>query len=468
MLVGEAMSESKSQDNKGKAKAKEDKKAPPQNMSPQNMTQSLKVIQDLRITRSGLSKTMKAIKIEQERLQTAIKNESNRTATSKFRIEALKQYGKGSLAYSSLQSGMEYFMSEDKGFIAYVQMREKNSVCVLADPICADEDLKELIEEFVKEKSDPIFLHASHKTAQVLAEMGFCVNELGVETIIDVQNFSLSGNKKQSLRQSRNNAKKDGIQVVEVRTVDELLFKAFKKISDAWLKEKVVSNTDMQFIVRPIVYVDELDVRRFIAVKDNEVVGFVIFDPMYENGEVIGYIANHLRSNIDRNYSLVDVIIIEAMEKFKGEGKKWLSLGLSPLHKVDDGDEFKHSKLLKANFQYAFENTNYLYNFKNLARHKSKYRPEMPGAKEEKVYCVLKTRFLLTRMYEVYHVLGVSPVKQTVSHLTKKTVDWIKGNMTPRALIGKAKLVTNLTQPDHTNDTLAKDNDSRQSNDKTE
>ena len=96
--------------------------------------------------------------------------------------------------------------------------------------------------------------------------------------------------------------------------------------------------------------------------------------------------------------------------------------------------------VLKAHFQYAFENANYLYNFKNLARHKNKYRPEMPGTREVKVYCVLKTRFLLTRMYEVYHVLGVSPIKQTFSHLKEKTVDWIKTNMSPKALTGRAFL----------------------------
>lgn len=415
------------------------KQKAPQNL-PQNATQSLKIIQDLKVTRSGLGKTMQAIKIQQEKLQTAAKADSNRTATSKFRIDTLKKYGKGSLAYSSLQSGMQYFMMEDVGYIAYVQLKEKNSVCVLADPICADEDLPKLIEAFLQEKSDPIFLHASHNTAKILNDLGFCANELGVETIIDVNTFTLTGNKKQALRQARNNAKKDGIQIVEVRSVDEFLFKAFKKVSDAWLKEKVVNNSDMQFIVRPIVYVDELDVRRFIAVKDNEIVGFVIFDPMYENGEVVGYIANQLRSCHERSYSVVDVIILEALEKFKSEGKKYISLGLSPLAKVDDGDEFTHSRLLKAHFQYAFENANYLYNFKNLARHKNKYRPEMPGTREVKVYCVLKTRFLLTRMYEVYHVLGVSPIKQTFSHLKEKTVDWIKTNMSPKALTGRAFL----------------------------
>ena len=408
---------------------------------PQNLTQSLKVIQDLSITRNGLGKTLTSIKCSQESLQTALKLTGNRTLTSKFRFASLKQYGKGSLAYSSLQSGMQYFMREDLGYIAYVPLSaDPHSVCVLADPICADSNLEQLIDQFLQEKNDPIFLHASHETGRILNARGFCANELGVETIIDLDTFTLSGNKRQGLRQARNNAKRDGIQIIEIKTVDEYLFKAFKKVSDAWLKEKVVNNTDMQFIVRPIVYVDEVDVRKFVAVLENKICGFVIFDPMYQNGEVVGYIANQLRSNLERSYSLVDVIILDAMDKFKSEGKKFLSLGLSPLAKVDDNDEFNHSKLLKAHFQYSFEKANYLYNFKNLARHKSKYRPEMPGTREVKVYCVLKTRFLLSRMHEVYHVLGMSPVRQTVNHLKQKTVDWILSHVKKQNVTGHAVL----------------------------
>lgn len=385
-----------------------------------------KTLKSLKLTRSPLSKTLLNMRVRQESLQTSVKTASEATATGKFRLNQLQQFGKGSLAYSSLQTGMSYFMNEELGYVAYVPLGDSpNSVCVLADPICSEENLKPCIEAFLKDKSDPIFLHICRATAQVLADMNFCVNELGVETFIDIQQFTLVGNKKQALRQARNNARKDNIKVRELNSVDDSLFKAFKKISDDWMKQKVISDSDMSFVVRPIVYVDEVDVRRFIAVKDDEIVGFVIFDPMYENGEVMGYIANHLRSNLQRSYSVVDYIILEAMEIFKAEGKRELSLGLSPLAQVDDTDEFRHSKLLKAHFKYAYEKANFLYNFKNLYRHKSKYRPELPGAREEKVYCAMRTRFMLVRIFSVYKVLGLNPVKQTMTHMRSMAKDWL-------------------------------------------
>jgi lysylphosphatidylglycerol synthetase-like protein (DUF2156 family) len=365
----------------------------------------------------GLSQSMTT---SQEALQTAVKTLQTGTKTAAFRIDQLKQHGRGSLAYSSLQAGMKYYMNDKLGYCAYVPLTDsEDSVCVLADPICSKENLGAFLDAFLLDKKDPIFLHASHETAEILNARGFSVNELGVETIIEIQNFTLSGNKKQALRQARNNAKKDNLICKEVLSSDPEMRKAFRRISEDWMKQKVMNDSEMQFIVRPIVYVDEIDVRKFVALKDGTVVGFIIFDPMYEGGKVKGYIANHLRSNLDRSYSVVDFILLEAMEIFKAEGKEKISLGLSPLAKVDDSEEFRHSKLLSAHFKYSFEKANYLYNFKNLYRHKSKYRPELPGAHEEKVYCCMKTRFLLVRIYDVYSVLGFHPIKQIISHFGK-------------------------------------------------
>lgn len=398
-----------------------------------------KTIKELKISRKALSETMRNLKEEQTDLQTALAKAKNLTATAGFRINKLQQYGSGSLAYSSLQAGLKYHMHDELGYVSYVPLsaREPGSVLVLSDPICHRDHLRALIDDFMTVRKDPIFIHINHSTACVLADLGFSVNELGIETVIEIQDFELTGNKKQQLRSARNRAKKDDIKVRELHSVDDAFMTALKAISDDWIAGKVASDQQMKFVVRPMVYVDEIDVRRFIAIKDDKIVGFVIFDPMYENGEVIGYIANQLRSNYEGGFSVVDFIILEAMEVFKAEGKKDLSLGLSPMAKVDDGQEFKHSKLLKAHFKYNFERANYLYNFKNLARHKNQYRPDSKGAREEKVYCAMRTRFFLSRMYGVYTALGLKPIQSTMRHLKEVGVEKL------RSLFGKKTLAIN-------------------------
>jgi len=388
-------------------------------------------IKSLQDTQAMLGNTLKSLKVSQERLQTAVKAAKSETAA--FRYGKLKLHGLGSLAYSSLQRGMLYFMREDLGYLCYVPLSDgPDSVLVLADPICAPASMRQLLTEFLTVKRDPVFIHISHDTAAVLNELGFHVNELGVETFIEIQKFDLVGNKKQQLRNARNGARKDGLTVVEVNAVDNMMIKALREISDSWMKEKVAGSSEMQLLVRPLVYVDEVDVRKFVALKDGEIVGFVIFDPMYEEGEVVGYIANQLRSNFERTYSVVDFIILEALDVFKAEGKREISLGLSPMYKVDDSGEFKHSKLLKSYFQYSFEKANYVYNFKSLARHKSLYRPELPGAREEKVYCAMHERFMLTRMLDVVHTLGLHPIRQALRHYLTLAVLWVKTLFTPQ------------------------------------
>lgn len=365
------------------------------------------------------------LKASQESLQSARKALQGCKTSVGFRIENLRFHGRGSLAFSALQAGLEYYMHPQLGFVAYKQLHDgPNSVLVLSDPICKKENTKALIDAFMQVKSDPVFLHISHHVATIVAEYDFCVNEVGVETLVDIQDFDLVGGKKQQLRNARNGGKKDNLEIKEIDAIDNATLSKLRKISSEWMKEKTISNNEMQFIVRPIVYADEIDVRRFIALKDGEIVGFVIFDPMYNEGKVIGYIAQHLRSIHTATYSVVDCIIVHALEKFKEEGKTVMSMGFSPMAKVDDQGEFKYSKLLKAYFQYAFEKANFLYNFKNLAQHKKQYRPGMKGAHEEKVYCAMRTRFLLTRMYDVFGVLGFRPIRQIFNHLKQKFNDF--------------------------------------------
>ncbi len=386
----------------------------------------LKFVSQMKAKKNHSQADTMTLKASQESLHSARKALEGCTTTMGFRIEHLRHHGRGSLAFSALQEGLEYYMHPEYGFIAYKPLHDgPQSVLVLSDPICKRENTKLLIDEFMKVKSDPVFLHISHEVAEIVAQYDYCVNEVGVETVIDIQEFDLVGGKKQQLRNARNGGKKDNLEIKEVDSIDNTTLSKLRKISSDWIKEKTISNNEMQFIVRPIVYVDEIDVRRFVAIKDGEIVGFVIFDPMYENGEIVGYIAQHLRSIHKSTYSVVDCIVVHALEIFKTEGKLAMSMGFSPLARVDDQGEFKYSKLLKAYFQYAYEKANYLYNFKNLAQHKKQYRPGMKGAHEDKVYCAMRTRFLLPRIYDVFSTLGFRPISQMINHYSQKINEFI-------------------------------------------
>ena len=333
-------------------------------------------------------------------------------------LGVIREFGTGSLAYSALQNGVIDYSKEGHGFIAHapIDARSRSTLC-LADPVCHADSKRDLLKDFVQNFSDPVFVHINKDTAEHLHQLGFYINEMGTETLINVQEFSLKGSKKEFLRSQRNRALRDEVKVVEMHN-GEVTTETMQAISDAWIKSKAVSSHEMSFIVRPMVYDDEPDVRRFFAVKDDVVIGFVFFDPMYRDGKVYGYLANFLRTCVESSYSVCDYIIVEAIAKFKAEGLEVVSLGFSPFSDVNDSGEFRFSKMLKRVFQYSFENANHLYAFKQLSFHKQRYRPGIEGTQEVKVYCASKSAMPLKGLYSCVRKLGIDPVSQTVSHLT--------------------------------------------------
>jgi lysylphosphatidylglycerol synthetase-like protein (DUF2156 family) len=329
-------------------------------------------------------------------------------AAEDARLRYLTRHGRSSLAYSSLQPGMQCFLEPGVGYIAYVSPDSKHPVSIcLSDPICKSDDYEQLLTKFVNQRETPVFVHISKAIATILSTKGFLINEIGSEMVIDLEQFSLSGSDKAFLRSQRNRAQKDGLIVLE-QSMEQVGADALRQLSDRWMEKKVVSSAELSFLLRPIVYDDEKDVRKFYAYRNEKLVGFGAFDPMYEDGQVIGYIANTLRSTSDGNYSVPDTIILKAMEVFKAEGKKFVSLGFLPLYAVSDSGEFAYSPLLKKAFQFAYEHLNWVYEFKDLAFHKTRYRPGTNGCDLVKVYCAYQEPVELNKVMQVFQATGIN------------------------------------------------------------
>jgi lysylphosphatidylglycerol synthetase-like protein (DUF2156 family) len=329
------------------------------------------------------------------------------------RMAYLRQYGTGSLSYSSLQEGLDYFMEPGCGYIAYSLIHgDAETPLCLADPICSLDKMEHLIGSFLRRYKTPIFVHISKATAEILSELGFLINEIGTETIIDIPRFSLTGAPKQFLRSQRNRAMKDGISIKEQHH-SAISQDVLEQISREWMSRKV-NKTDLSFLVRPVKYEDEVDVRKFFAYSGDRVVGFGFFDPIYSNNKIIGYLDNIHRESANVSYSVPDNIILEAMNQFKTEGKDILSLGFSAFYKVDDTGEFKFSEKLRDIFRYLHENGNYLYDFKGAAFHKSHYRPGVEGCEEVKVYCACQSPIPIHHLDKVLVRIGIHAVDQMV------------------------------------------------------
>jgi lysylphosphatidylglycerol synthetase-like protein (DUF2156 family) len=313
------------------------------------------------------------------------------------RLALLRQYGAFTLAYSAaFQEGLEYFV-DDHGFIAYKMVG--GTALALADPVAPPENREGLIRALVQAKSDVCFCQASRPTAELLAGMGFKVNEMGPETRIDLTNY-----KRKTLRKALRLATNIGYVIKEAPSASVGIDK-IKAVSKGWHRTRTYKNLEVGFIGRPIVLGDELDVRKFYAFnRDGHLVAFSFYDPIYQDGQVVGYSTSFKRRLPESHTSINSAILQAAIDAFREEGKKSLFLGLSPMADIEDKD-FRHSALLSWYFRQAFACPLYNRFFFPLQGHAS-HKREFRGTAEQ-TYFAFNTGFALVRMLKLWRACNM-------------------------------------------------------------
>ena len=116
-------------------------------------------------------------------------------------FDYIKKYGSHTMAYSILQPKMVYFIEEEMGLIAYSKYKEKRQRCfVLADPLCKEENLEGILKNFLEHFPKSSFIQVSSRTAKELKKLKYYSTPMGIETKIDIEKFSLDGERKKKLR----------------------------------------------------------------------------------------------------------------------------------------------------------------------------------------------------------------------------------------------------------------------------
>ena len=162
--------------------------------------------------------------------------------------------------------------------------------------------------------------------------------------------------------------------IIREETIESVNRDELNALSALWIGSKKVNDREIWIYARRPVFEFEEDVRKFVAYdRDGRVAGFIFYDPMYRDGKVVGYAANISRCNEKRFGRLATAIHMEAMERFKPEGKEVLNLCLSPFVNLERG-RFNDDFVARLFFQLSVRYGNEIYNFQGLAFHKSKYR----------------------------------------------------------------------------------------------
>jgi len=304
----------------------------------------------------------------------------------------------------TFQPGLEHF-GDDGGFLSYKTVGR--TALVLSNPVAAPDKRRALVNRFIEEKGDICFWQISRPVAEILASLGFSINEIGTESHINLANYNFAGPElaKRNLRRAYSRMLDRGYTTCECPAAS-LNLQELEAVSVKWRRTRLVKKREITFLVRPVVLEDELDVRKFFTFdRDGQLKAFAFFDPVYEGGEVVGYLCSTRRRLPETDLLVGYGQMRYAMESFQQEGKRYLFLGLSPLANIED-KEFTYNWLVRRIFRFAYANAlvnRFLYPVQQLTKHKRAF-----GGTMAKSYYAFNRNPSLPRLIKVLRACTLS------------------------------------------------------------
>ncbi len=296
------------------------------------------------------------------------------------RLAHVRRHGGGALAWSTLAEGisaLEVPGDEAGGYVPYA-VKGRTAVMV-GDPVCDAARWPAAVDAFLahcaRSRLGPVAVQVTQPVADLLARRGVRSNRMGDEAELDLTRFdpAAGGPAFRKLRKQAGAAARQGLTVREA-SYAEVPLAEVERISAGWLEGKL-NRRELELLLRPLPRRDEPGVRKFFAFAGEALVGFVIFNPLYEAGRLVGYLADLERYQRTRG-SVRDLIVLEAARVFRAEGCTRLSLGLAPLWNLGEGDHPAACGKVGALLRRIRDEVAPVYNFEGVSRHKAWYAPD--------------------------------------------------------------------------------------------
>jgi phosphatidylglycerol lysyltransferase len=324
-------------------------------------------------------------------------------------LELLKRYGYHSQSYNILRSDKSYFYSSSgiDGVIAYVV--KANVAMAAGDPVCNPSNIHSFVTEFrmfcKERKLLCCFQSITERCKDILEDMGFGIIKIGEEPIFDLEKFSLEGSKFRGLRKNINQAKKQGLSVVEYHPLLERQpewEKDMEELSAIWQKFK--GSGEFSFLIGEPALDNPKDRKYFLALLDNKVEAFVVCTPVYTRN---GIYFDVMRRREKTPNGMPQLLFTESFRILKEQGYTMATLGTAPLshEHVDDPDQ---NRIIKLALKLAFNRLGHFYRFKPLYKFKRQFGPTSWEGRYLAFSPKLFNPVILYALLKVYDPTGVT------------------------------------------------------------
>jgi phosphatidylglycerol lysyltransferase len=295
-------------------------------------------------------------------------------ASDEERIAAsslLSRYGKSSLDYFKVAADKMIFY--EPGINAFISYRiAGNYAVVLENPVAGDEtgmrDCISLFDTYCYENSlKSIYYRVSEESLPVYKELKKKSMFIGQEAVLNLEEFSLEGGSRKSLRNAINKVKERGYKsTLHLPPIKDGVLQKLKSVSDEWLSQ--TGRNEIVFSQGMFVW-DELKQQTIITVENNEekVVAFLNVIPDYVPSEAT---YDLMRKTTDAPNGIMDFILIEFFEYVRSKQYKYVNLGFAPMSGLNDTHTFGEKSM-----KFAYEKIRSFSHYKGLREYKEKYDP---------------------------------------------------------------------------------------------
>lgn len=330
------------------------------------------------------------------------------------RFEYIRRHGRGCLTNASLQPGMRYLDLPGIGYVAYRRIGWPfPTTFIQGDPICDFGRRREVLDAILSRFWQPVFVQLRRRWAMELHKRGFYVNEMGREFEIPLHDWKPTGSTREPIRRALNACRKSGVEIRDISQAVASRPDRLLEIHREWLKSRPVGSGEIRFLVMPHDCPHLPDTRAFAAFRETEMVAFGLYTPLYEQGHLIGFMSEGVKSMPGSPRGMAFAINAKAASHFRRDGLKILSLGLAPCYGVTDGT-LNNGRPINNSFVSVAMNTlfhfgNGFYRFKGMTQHKRKY-----GADELPVYFCTRRNLPVVQIYWLIRACDIHPLTETL------------------------------------------------------
>ncbi len=280
-----------------------------------------------------------------------------------LRLQTLYGYNPHSLV--SIAPGAQLWSTPDiDGAVIY---GEFGRVWLAAgDPLAPREDMAELARQFAafakKKGRVAAFVPASTELAKLVSSRQFTPVKVGASPYFDLKTWNPRGDSAKKLRAGVNQARRAGVKVEVVSTVDEKLRAETARLCLRWLDTRRAGTTFGWLVaLDPFLH------------SDHKKYGFLAASPI--PARKAWYLEDVLRLP-DAPQGTATLLVFEALMALKAEGVTLATLGTAPLA-AEGGEDIACGEhpMIERTFRAASRKLGAFYNFEGLRRFKGKFVP---------------------------------------------------------------------------------------------